>query len=154
MEYIVRGPRAVTLGILPVEVMVVHKCTVEKNAAVGLERARDHVGGIRWRPAVSGRTRPAFGIRLDNKSAEVRNAAIDAVHSLAPPLTEARVERVKRIQAADDLGTAQINRYGDSNAPLAECISDAGDLGQKIFFQKVRIRVDIIDSAAVDPEGS
>src|SRR5947209_17722919 len=134
MEYIVRGPRAVTLGILPVEVMVVHKCTVEKNAAVGLERARDHVGGIRWRPAVSGRTRPAFGIRLDDKSAEVRNAAIDAVHSLAPPLSEARVERVKRIHAADDVGTAAVNRAGDWDAPLAECISDAGGLGHDVYF--------------------
>src|SRR5207247_11466296 len=105
MEYIARGPRAVTLGILPVEVMVVHKCTVEKNAAVGLERARDDVGGIRWRPAVSGRTRPAFGIRLDNKSGDVGNAAMDAVHSLAPPLAEARVERVRRVQSADAVGT-------------------------------------------------
>src|SRR5207247_6794749 len=107
MEYIVRGPRAVTLGILPVEVMVVHKCTVEKNAAVGLERARDHVGGIGWRPAVGGRTRPAFGTRLDNKSAEVRNAAIHAVHSLAPPLAEASVDRGERLHAAAGLRTAR-----------------------------------------------
>src|SRR5712664_401336 len=154
MENIVRGARAVILSILPVEVMVVYKRPVEKNAAVGLERARNHVGSIRRRPAVSGRAGPAFGIRLDNKSAKVRNSVIDRVYFLAPPLTETRVERVKGIQPADDLGTAQINRYSDSNAPLAEGISDAGDLRQKIFFKKVGIRVDVIDSAAVDPDGS
>src|SRR5882762_1538777 len=88
MENIVRSLRAVTLRILPVEVMVVYKRPVENDSTVGFERACNHIGGVRRRPAVGGRAGPAFGIRLDNKSAEVRNAPVDRVHFLAPPLDE------------------------------------------------------------------
>src|SRR5437660_355316 len=86
MEYIVCGSSAVTLGILPVEVMVVDKRPVKKNAAVRSKRACNHIGGICRRPAVSGRSGPALGVRFDNKPAEVRNAAIDAVYFFPPPL--------------------------------------------------------------------
>src|SRR5437773_2517250 len=47
MEYIVGGSRAITPRILPVEMMVVYKGPVENDAPVGLERAGDHVGGVR-----------------------------------------------------------------------------------------------------------
>src|SRR5260370_8101868 len=86
MKYIVCGSRAVTLRILPVEVMVVYKRAIENNAAVRFERACNHVGGVRRRPAVSRRAGPAFGVRFDNKSAEVWNSTINAAYFLAPPL--------------------------------------------------------------------
>jgi hypothetical protein len=55
MENIVRSFRAVTLRILQVEVMVVYKRPIENDAAVGFERAGNHIGGVRGRPAVGGR---------------------------------------------------------------------------------------------------
>src|ERR1700720_2190608 len=88
MEYIVRSFRAVTLRILPVEVMVVYKRAIENDAAVRFERTCNRIGGVRRCPAVGGRARPAFGIRLDNKSTEVRNPPVNRVHFLAPPLQE------------------------------------------------------------------
>src|ERR1700694_499433 len=108
MEYIVGSFRAVTLRILPVEVMVVYKRPIENDAPVGFEGACNHIGGARRRPAVGGRSGPAFGIRLDNKSAEVRNPPVNRVHFLAPPLDETRVKRIKRIQPSTYLGAAQI----------------------------------------------
>ena len=154
MEYIVGGSRAITPRILPVEMMVVYKGPVENDAPVGLERAGDHVGGVRRCSAIGGRARPTFRVRLDNKSPEVRNPTIDRVYFLAPPLPETRIKRIKSIQPSNDLGSAQINSYGHPNTPFAEDVSDASELRQKIFFKKVRIRVDIIDGAAVDPNGS
>src|SRR5260370_23500256 len=154
LEYVVCSSRAVALGILPIKVMVVDERPVENNAAVGFERACDSVGGVRRRPPVSGRAGLAFGICLDNKSAEVRNSTIDVVCFLTPPLDQARVQRVKRIQPSNDLGTAQIYGYGNSNARLAEYVSNASKLGPKIFFEKPGIRVDIIDCAAVNPNRS
>src|SRR6266480_2452589 len=85
MEYIVCGSRAITPRILPVEMMVVYKGPVENDAPVGLERACDYVGGVRRCSAISGRTRPTFRVRLDNKSPEVRNPTIDGVYFLRPP---------------------------------------------------------------------
>src|SRR6266550_8976960 len=38
--------------------------------------------------------------------------------------------------------------------PCTEGASDASELRQKIIFKKARIRIDIIDGAAVDPNGS
>src|ERR1700674_5200226 len=108
-ENIVRSFRAVTFRILPVEVMVVYKRPIENDAPVGFERACNYIGGVRRRPAVGGRAGPAFGIRLDNKSAKVRNTPVDRVHLFAPPLDETRVQRIKRIQSSNDLGAAQIN---------------------------------------------
>src|SRR5712692_637764 len=52
MEDIVCSSGAVTLRILPVEVMVVYKRPIENDAAVRFERARNHIGGVRRRPAV------------------------------------------------------------------------------------------------------
>src|SRR6267154_595103 len=121
---------------------------------VGSFRAVTHIGGVRGRPAVGGRAGPAFGIRLDNKSAEVWNPPVDRVHFLAPPLDEARVQRIECIQPSNDLGTAQINGYGDPDTPCTEGVSHASELRQKIIFKKARIRIDIIDGAAVDPNGS
>src|SRR5260370_34512173 len=71
MENIVRSFRAVTLWILPVEVMIGYKLAIKNDSAVGVERAANHIGGVRGRPAVGGRAGPSFGIRLYNKSAEV-----------------------------------------------------------------------------------
>src|ERR1700686_3731877 len=86
MENIVGRPGAVSLGILPVEVMVVHKRSIENDAAVRPERPRKHVGGVCRRPAVSGRAGPAFGIGLHDESAKVRNFAVDGIRFFAPPL--------------------------------------------------------------------
>src|SRR6266852_7202824 len=154
MEYVVGSSRAICLGILPVEVMVVHKCPVKNDSAVGLERACNDVGGVRRRPAVNGRAGPTFGVRLHDKSAKVRNPGVDRVHFFAPPLVEARIKRIKRVEPADSLRTAQVNRNGDSNAPFAECLSDASELRKKFFCKEPRIRIDIVDGTAVDPDRS
>src|SRR6266576_2609801 len=127
MEYIVCGARAVTRRILPVEMMVVYKGPVENDAPVGLERACDHVGGVRRCSAISGRARPTFRVRLDNKSPEVRNPTIDRVYFLAPPFSETRIKWIECIQPTNDLGSAQINSYGHPNTPFAEGVSDASE---------------------------
>src|ERR1700674_3217532 len=51
MEYIVLSCRAVTLMILPVKVMAVYNRPVEHDAAVRFERACNHIGSVRGRPA-------------------------------------------------------------------------------------------------------
>src|SRR5437660_5741619 len=134
--------------------MVINECSIKDDAAVGFEGACNHIGSVRGRPAVDGRSGPALGVRFDNKSAEVRNQPIDCVHFIVPPFHETRVKRIKRTQPSDNLGTAQINGYGNLNAPFAKCISDASELRQKIILKQAWISVDVVDGAAVDPDGS
>ena len=57
MEDVVGGAGAVGFDVVPVEMMVVDEGAVEDDAAVGLERRGEHVGGVDGRAAVFARDR-------------------------------------------------------------------------------------------------
>ncbi len=152
LEIVVGGARAVVLGIVPIHVMVVDEAAIKDETAVRLECARDNVGGVGVSAAVGGWSHAAFGIGLQNEAAEIGDGAVDFIGSRFPPRGDARVERIERIEAAHALRTAEVDREGDAHAPGTHRVGDAGDVGNQIGPEQLRVGVDVVDGAAVDAE--
>ena len=131
-EVIVSGPRTVVLQIAPVHVMVVDEAAINQHAAVGLERAGDDVRGIRVSTSVRGRTDAAFRVSFQNDAAEIGNGLVDLVYFALPPFGDFRVDRVERIEMAQDLWAAEVHRDREPDAPRTERIGNSGELRQKL----------------------
>ena len=86
--------------------VVIDKRPVENDPAVRRKGVRDRVGCLCGRPAVGRGTCPALRIRFYDKSAEIGNLPVNLVNFLAPPFGNARIQRIKRIQASDPFGAA------------------------------------------------
>ena len=106
MKNVVGSFGPVILGIVPIKMVVIDKRPVENDPAMRRKRVRDHVGCLCGRPAVGRGTGPALGIRFYDKSAEIGNLLVNLVNFLAPPFGNARIQRIKRIQATDPFGAA------------------------------------------------
>ena len=131
MEVVVGGAGAVVVGVLPVHVVVVDEAAIEEQAAMGLERARHHVGRIGMRAPVGGRAHTAFGIGLQDQTAQIGNGAVELVSLGLPPRGYAGIERIESIEPANCLGAAEIHRQRDANAPGAKRRGDARHCGMK-----------------------
>src|SRR5713101_8291624 len=153
MKNIIGSSGAIALGIVPVKMMVIDKGPVENDSGVRLKGMRDRVGCHCGRPAVGRGTCPALRVRFYDKSAEIGNLPVNLVNFLAPPFRNARIQRIKRIQASDPFGAAQIDGNRQPDAPRAKHIGDANELRKKAVFQNAWIGVDIIDGAPIDPDG-
>ena len=97
MKVVVGGFGAIILQIVPIEMMVVDEGAIEDDAAVRLERTRNHVGRVSRSSPISGRAEPPLRVRLHHEAAEVRNVPVDLVDLLPPPLGDPRIERIKRV---------------------------------------------------------
>ena len=137
VEVVVGGAAAIVLRVLPVHVVVVDEAAIEEQAAVRLERARQHVGGVGVGSPVGGGTDAAFRIGLQDDAAEVGNGAVQVVHPGFPPVGYLRIERVEGVQAADGLGASEIDGDRHPHAPRAESVGDARDLRSE-FRQRGR----------------
>ena len=152
MEVVVGGAGAVVVGVLPVHVVVVHEAAIEEQATVGLERARHHVGRIRMRAPVGRRAHAAFGIGLQDQTAQIGNGAVELLSLGLPPRGYARIERIESIETANRLGAAEIHRQRDANAPGAKRRGNARHLRDEIGGENARVGVHVGDGAAVDAE--
>src|SRR5216683_3771048 len=153
MKNVVGSFGPIIRGIAPIKMVVIDKRPVENDPAVRCKGVRDRVGRLCGRPVVGRRTCPALGVRFYDKSAEIRNLPVNLVNFLAPPFRNARIQRIKRIQASDPFGAAQIDGNRQPDAPRAKHIGDASELRKKAVFQNAWIGVDIIDGAPIDPDG-
>src|SRR6266699_3569444 len=106
MKNVVGSFGTIILGIAPIKMVVIDKRPVENDPAVRREGVRDRVSRLCGRPAVSRGTRPALRVRFYDKSAEIGNLPVNLVNFLAPPFANARIHRIKRIQATDAFGAA------------------------------------------------
>src|SRR5580692_12378125 len=95
VEIFVGGFSAIAFQIVPVEMVVVDKGSVEDHSAVWLEGAGNYVGRVGMSAAVSRRAEAALGIGFYNEASEVWDAAVDFVDLFAPPLGDPRIQRVK-----------------------------------------------------------
>ena len=95
MKNIVGGAGAIVFQVGPIKVMVVNKRTVEEHAAVRFERAGNHIGSIGGSTARGGGAGAAFGIGFYDKTAEVRNQAVNLVGFRAPKFGDLRIERIE-----------------------------------------------------------
>ena len=132
--------------------MVVNKTAIENDAAVRFERAGDHVRRVGVRAAVGRRAEFAFGIRLHDEPAEIGNRRINLLHLFFPEINDARVERVKGVEAANAFGAAKVDADKQFHAPGTERRRHAGEFRDVFAVNGVRVRVDVVDGTAVDAE--
>src|SRR5947208_6373689 len=99
--------------------VVVNECAIEDYPAMRLESACNHVCCVGGRPAISGGAQPPLGVGLHHETSEIGDAPVDLNHLLAPPFRDPRIERVERIQTANDFRAAQIDGQRKLNAPWA-----------------------------------
>ena len=112
--------------------MVIDKAAVEDQAAVRLEGAGNHIGGVGMGAVVGGRASAAFGIRLDEQPGKVWNGGVEFIDFGTPPGCDGGVQRIECRKAADGLRAGEIDRKDDADAPVAKRGGDPGDLRQKV----------------------
>ncbi len=125
MEDVVGGARAVGLGVVAVEVVVVDKGAIKHHAAVRRERVGQQVGGVGGGAAIAGRAGLALGVGLDRESGEVGNERVNLVDLGGPPGLHCRIERVEGLEAADLLRAGDVDADGQTHAPGAHGVGDA-----------------------------
>ena len=152
LEVVVGGAAAVVLRIVPIHVVVVDEAAVEEQAAVGLQGARHHVGGVGVGAAVGGGADAAFGIGLEHEAGEIGDGGVERVDAGLPPGGDVGIERIEGVEAADGFGAAEIDGEGDAHAPGAEGLGDARDLRDEIGGEHAGVGVDVVDGAGVDAE--
>src|SRR5215472_6599216 len=131
MKIIVRSFCSIVLRFTPVEVMVVDKSSIKNQTSMCSDRPGQCVGGIRRSSPIGSRTGATFRVRFDYETAEVWNQPVDFIGLVAPPFAHARICGIKRAQAANHFGTADIDGDGQLHAPGSECVGDARELRKK-----------------------
>src|SRR5580704_17246123 len=117
MKVVVCRARAIILGIGPIQMMVVNKRAIKNDSAMRRKGARNHIGGVGRRPAVSRWTEAALGIRLDDNSSKIRNQAVEVVKLLSPPFSNARIRRIEGSKAANHFWAAEVDRNRKLHSP-------------------------------------
>src|SRR5580693_5379394 len=112
MKVVIRCARTVIPGIGPIEMMVVNKRAIKNDSAMRRKRVCYHVRSIRRCSTVSRRTKAALRIRLDHKARKIRNQPVNLVNFFSPPLSNARICGIERIQSADHFWAAEVHGNG------------------------------------------
>src|SRR6187397_2764153 len=94
----------------------IDECTPDDDAAMWRQRPGEHVRAVGVGTLIVLRSGLAFGIRLDEETAEVGNVAVDLVDLGFPPLTHGRIERVGGLQSTELDGRAEPRGEIDAHA--------------------------------------
>ena len=122
------------------------------DAAVRGQGIGQHVGAVGMRAAVVLWAGLPLRVRLHDKSAEVRNGAVDLVHLAAPPRPDDGVARIGRGEAAQLDGRAEARREVHAQAVRTKHVGERGDLAEVLGRERRGIRVHVREHRAVDPE--
>jgi hypothetical protein len=106
------------------------------------------------RPPVVLRPRLTFGVRLDEKAAEVGNQAIDFCGLGLPPLFHGRICRIGRLQAADLDRRREPDREKHADSVRTQHVGQCRSLFEVIRPQTDRIRVDVGEHRCIDAQRS
>src|SRR5215469_3575211 len=153
MKDVIRRARTIRLQVVPVEVMVVNKSTVEDHAAVWFQRSCDYIGGFRGIAAVHRRTQLTFGIGLYDHTAEIRYLPVNFVELLPPPLIYLGIERIERFQPTYLLRHTDVHCNTELHAISAKHIGNPRQLWDEVRIEDVKIRIYVIDVASIDADG-
>lgn len=156
---------------------VVGKCTIQRHElAVSLlgaivrlfmrvNKGAPHHHSAMWRQCVGQQVRAvgvaasivlraglAFGVGLDQKPAEIRNARIDGVGGVAPPALYLRVQRVGGFQATDfDRCTeARAEEYGNPVGTKHVC--QGCRLVEVLRRQTPGVGIDVVEHGSIDAQ--
>ena len=119
----------------------------------GATRVGQHVRAFGVIAAVVFRAGLPFGVRLDEKAAEVGNEPVDLVGLGLPPVDDARVERIGGRQAAEP-HRARRSSPTDTRARrrAARRSASAATLGRYSGERIMSVGVDAVDDRAVDAD--
>src|SRR3979411_45280 len=97
--------------------MIEDEAAIEEQAAVCFDRASHDICGVGVRPSICGWPGPAFGIRFNDDAGEVGNGCLTFVRLLLPPCSNARIERIERVQITERLGATEVHGQHNLDAP-------------------------------------
>src|ERR1043166_10055429 len=86
-------------GAVVIGFHVINKGAPNHYAVMGRDRGCQHVGSIGVRSIVGAGSRLAFAVRFYEKTAEVRNQAVDLISLLLPPRNDFGCQRIRSLEA-------------------------------------------------------
>src|SRR5690242_14547638 len=113
---------------MPIKMIVVDETTVENDAVMRSQRARQYISRIRRSSSVLRWSFSTLGVGFHGEAAEVWNKFVDLIDLLLPPGNDLRIERIEGVEVADSLRTCEIDRERELHSPGTEDISDACEL--------------------------
>ena len=93
-----------------------------------------------------------FGIRFDEKPAEIRNELVDLVGLGLPPRDDAGIERIGGLQATEPHRRGEVRRQIHAQPVRPPQIGQRCDFGQVLGRQDEHVGVDAVDDRAVDAD--
>ena len=118
----------------------------------GATRFRQHVGAVGVRALVVLRSGLAFGVRLHEETAEIRDVAVDLVDLGLPPGAHRRIERIRGLQSAELDRRAEARREIHAHAVRAQHAGERRGLFEVRRRQAGGVGVDVRQHRAVDAD--
>ena len=141
------------LGTIRVNIVVINKRAPHDVAFVRRERVGQNICAVGVSAAIGFWSGLTFGVRLDEKPAEVGNESVNFIGLRLPPIGHALVQRIGRCQPACAHRRGEVGAEIHSHAVRPPYIGERGDFAQIVRRQNVRVGIDVIDDRAVDSEG-
>ena len=79
--------------------------------------------------------RAALGVRFHHEAGKIRNLPVNLITFFAPPLGDARVHGIERVQTSDRFWAAEIDGDGEPDSPGTKRIRDTSELWKKSVFE-------------------
>ena len=116
------------------------------------DRCGQHIRAVGMRAVVGARSRLAFAVGLYQKTAEVRNQAVNLIRLSLPPGNHFRIERVSSFQSIQIDRGREARRKIDANAVRPERVGQRRDLAQIFGREDLRIGVNVVEDGSVYPD--
>ena len=140
------------LGAIVGIVMGIDEGAPHHDAAMRLDRSRQHVGAVGMGALIILRAGLALAVRLHQEAAEIGDRLVDFVGLGLPPGGNRRVERIGAFQAIQFHRRSPFDRQIDLDAIGAEQVGQRRRLGDIGRGQAVRLGIHIVEHRAVDAQ--
>ena len=127
--------------------------TPHDDAAVGLQRLRQHVRPVGVGAPVILRSGLAFGIGLYQETAEVRDGLVDFLVLVFPPFPHGGIQRVAAGESAQGDGAGPFDGQVGLDSVFAEDACDLRHAGDMLRIQDERIGIHIVEDGSVQAHG-
>ena len=120
-----------------------------------LQGVSKHVGALDVASVIALRAGLAFGIGLDQKTAEIRDELIDFICFVFPPFLNVPIQRIGGVQLVrQDHGGCKVGRQVGANSPFTKDVCKGCGFFDIVAAHHDGIGVDVIQHYAVDADGS
>ena len=152
LEVVVRCTGPVIFRIAPVHVVVVDKSAIQKQSAMGLQRAGQRVRCVGVRSVIGRGADSTFRIRLQDEATQIGDRLVDFGCFRSPPLNNTWIEWIKGVQTSHALRASEVDRDGNLNTRRAQRIGNPGHLRNEFWRQYAPVGIHVVDGASVDAD--